>query len=344
MRSTPRSLTLLLALLLGLPAACSHKRPLREPLAVPAPDATRLTGTTAPEVKERKRPPKWRDHPREKGDDIYGVGIVRGRGNRDVDLYRVRAEAVRSVVDYLRGRGMRVEAPRGLVPPLDVEPRAVFFEKIAHDKRADVWYCLARLDRDAEAHHLKRQVKEENERLARARKGLEAKAPEERLAAALAVLFHLDRRAEYRAQYRALTGQELDVPRRLRAARLEAAAREALAAYGVRLALSGDPVPGLAEGLTAVLGKVSLPVREDGAGEIELAVRRRDQWAGGRPFVYLDGELRLHLEGPAGPSRMEPLHVKGSGVDLDEAQAKAAEALTRSASEALLAALGRIAR
>ncbi len=340
-RLTLLAVTLAATLATGL--ACSHKRPLREGLAIPAPDATRLTPATLPEVDESKRPPKWLDHPREKGDDLYGVGVVKGRGNRDVDLYRVQAEAERSVAEWLRGRGMRVEAPRGLVEPLDVELRAVFFDKITHNRRSDTWYCLARLDRDAEADHLKERTKVENDRLNRARKRLDADRPGERVGAALAILFHLDRRAEYRAQYRALTGDDLDVPRKLRVDRLEGAARDLLAAYGVRLNTSGAPVDGLTEAVTAALERLSLRPGSTGKGEVSVRIHRREQWAGNHPFVYLDGEMRVDLEGPTGPARMVPLHAKGSGIDLPEAEVQAARKLGQIAAQSVIGTARRIA-
>jgi len=334
--------TLAAGLAAGL--ACSHKRPLREGLTIPAPDATRLSPATLPEVKERKRPPKWLDHPREKGDELYGVGVVKGRGNRDVDLYRVQEAAQHAVAEWLRGRGMRVESPRGLVAPLDVELRAVFFDKIAHNKRSDTWYCLARLDRDAEAVYLKDKTQGENDRLKAARKRLDADTPAARVGAALAVLFHLDRRAEYRAQYRALTGKALDVPRKLRVDRLEGAAREPLAAYGVRLTATGDPVDGLTEAVTGALERLSLRPAEGGKGEVAVRIHRREQWVGSRPFVYLDGEMRINLEGPTGPARMVPLHAKGSGTDLAEADVQAARGLGEAAAQSVIGTARRIAR
>ncbi len=337
------TLLTLLAITLAGGLACSHKRPLREGLTIPAPDATRLSPAALPEVKERKRPPKWLDHPREKGDDLYGVGMVKGRGNRDVDLYRVQEAAEHSVAEWLRGRGMRVESPRGLVTPLDVELRAVFFEKIAHNKRSDTWYCLARLDRDAEADYLKRQSKAENKRLATARKRLDAKEPAARVRAALAVLFHLDRRAEYRAQYRALTGKGLDVPRKLRVDRLEPTARDLLAAYGVRLNTTGDAIDGLTEAVAGALERLSLRPGSTGKGEVSVRIHRREQWAGTRPFVYLDGEMRVDLEGPTGPARMVPLHAKGSGTDLPEAEVQAARKLGEAAARSLIGTARRIA-
>lgn len=337
------TLLTLLAASLAMGLACSHKRPLREELTIPAPDATRLTPAVLPEVDESKRPPKWIDHPREKGDDLYGVGVVKGRGNHDVDLYRVQAEAARSVAEWLRGRGMRVEAPRGLVEPLDVELRAVFFDKITHNKRSDTWYCLARLDRDAEADYLKERTKEENDRLDTARKRLDADTPGARVGAALAILFHLDRRAEYLAQYRVLTGDDLDVPRKLRVDRLEGAARDLLAAYGVRLDTAGDPVDGLTEAITGALERLSLRPADTGKGEVSVRIHRREQWAGSRPFVYLDGEMRVDLEGPTGPARMVPLHAKGSGTDLPEAEVQAARALGETAAQSLIGTARRIA-
>ena len=337
------TLAALLAASLASGLACSHKRPLREGLTIPAPDATRLTPAAVPEVKERKRPPKWLDHPREKGDDLYGVGVVKGRGNRDVDLYRVQEAAQHAVAEWLRGRGMRVEAPHGLVEPLDVELRAIFFDKIAHNRRSDTWYCLAHLDRDAESDYLKDQVKGENERLNAARKQLDAEAPGARVRAALAVLFHLDRRAQYRAQYHALTGKELNVPRKLRVDRLEGAARELLTAYGVRLTATGDPVDGLTEAVTGALERLSLRPAEGGKGEVALRIHRREQWVGSRPFVYLDGEMRIDLEGPNGPARMVPLHAKGSGTDLPEAEVQAARALGEAAARSVIETARRIA-
>jgi len=338
------TLLTLVAASLAMGLACSHKRPLREGLTIPAPDATRLTPSTLPEVKESKRPPKWLDHPREKGDDLYGVGVVKGRGNRDVDLYRVQEAAEHSVAEWLRGRGMRVESPRGLVAPLDVELRAVFFDKIVHNKRSDIWYCLAHLDRDTEADYVKDQSKKENDRLKVARKHLDADGPGARVRAALAVLFHLDRRAEYRAQYHALTGKKLDVPRKLRADRLEPAARDLLTAYGVRLNATGHPVDGLTEAVSGALERLSLRADDNGKGEVALRIRRREQWVGSRPFIYLDGEMRIDLEGPTGPARMVPLHAKGSGTDLPEAEVQAARALAKAATESVIATARRIAR
>jgi len=338
---TTLSTLLALGLLTGL--ACSHQRPLREGLAIPAPDATRLTAVVAPEVEESKRPPKWLDHPREKGDDIFGVGVVKGRGDRDVDLYRARAEAERSVADWLRGRGMRVDSPRGLVEPLDVELRAVFFDQITHNKRSDTWYCLARLDRDAEAGYLKRQAEAEDDRLEAARKRFDAKEPAQRVAAALAVLFHLDRRAQLHAQVHALTGKELDVGRKLRTDRLEPEARKLLADFGVHLTTAGDPIDGLTEAVTGALERLSLRVDEAGKGEVAVRVQGREQWAESRPFVYLDGEMRINLEGPTGPARMVPLTAKGSGTDLPEARVQAARALAAQAAQSLIDTARRIA-
>jgi len=323
--------------------ACSHQRPLREELAIPAVDATRLSATALPEVDERKSPPRWLDHEREDGDDLFGVGVVKGRGNRDVDLYRVQEAAEASVADWLRARGMRAEAPRGLAEPMDVELRAIFIEEIAHNKRSDTWYCLARLDRETEGDYLKDRWKETNDRLAVARKGLKADAADERLAAGLAVLFDLDRRAQYEAQYLTLTGKALDPSRKLRDHTLEPDARVVLAAYGVRITTAGAPAPRLYAAVEGTLQRLSLQPAEDGAGEVDVRVDRRDTDADGRPFVYLDGELRVRLEGPTGPARVTPLRVKGSGSDPAEAEAEADRRLNGAVRTALITTLRQIA-
>ncbi|MGD2064292.1 MAG: hypothetical protein PVF51_12015 [Nitrospirota bacterium] len=314
----------LLVVVVATSFACSHERPLREGLVVPAVDATRLSAAPLPEVDERKSPPRWLDHEREDGDALYGVGVVKGRGNRDVDLYRVQEAAEASVAEWLRDRGMRTTPPRNLVPPLDVELRAIFIEKLAHNKKSDLWYCLARLDREAEADYAKDRWKEVNERLDEARDGLEADTAEERVVAGLTILFELDRRAQYRVQYRTLTGKDLDPPRRLTDHRIESAAREALAAYGVRVNITGEPVAGLREAVEGTLQRVSLLPSVDGAGKVDVRLNRRAASTDGRPFVYLEGELRVRLEGPAGPAHVVPLRAKGSGTDWQEADAEAA--------------------
>jgi len=323
--------------------ACGHQRPLREELVIPSVDATRLSAAALPEVDERKSPPKWLDHEREDGDDLFGIGVVKGRGNRDVDLYRVQEAAEAAVADWLRGRGMRAEAPRGLAEPMDVELRAIFIDEIAHNKRSDTWYCLARLDRETEGDYLKDQWKETNARLALARKGLKADLPEERLVAGLAVLFDLDRRAQYEAQYLTLTGKDLDPARKLRDHTLEPDARAVLAAYGVRVTTSGASAPGLYAAVEGTLQRLSLQPAADGAGAVEVRVERRDTDADGRPFVYLDGELRVRLEGPTGPARVTPLRVKGSGSDPAEAEAEADRRLDDTVSAALIEILRKIA-
>jgi hypothetical protein len=319
--------------------ACSHQRPLREGLVIPAVDATRLSAAPLPEVDERKSPPKWLDHEREDGDALYGIGVVKGRGNRDVDLYRVQAAAEAAVADWLRDRGMRAVAPRNLVPPMDVELRAIFIEELAHNKNSDLWYCLARLDRGTEATYAKDRWKETNERLDAARDGLEADAAEERLAAGLAILFELDRRAQYRVQYHTLTGKGLDPPRRLSDHRIESAARQALAAYGVQVSVTGTPVAGLRDAVEGTLQRLSLLPAAGGAGKVDVRLDRREASTDGRPFVYLEGELRVRLEGPAGPAHVTPLRAKGSGTDLDEADAEAARHIKEEVREGLVETL-----
>jgi len=323
--------------------ACGHQRPLREELVIPAVDATRLSAAVLPKVDERKSPPKWLDHEREDGDDLFGVGVVKGRGNREVDLYRVQEAAEAVVADWLRARGMRAEAPRGLAEPMDVELRAIFIEEIAHNKRSDTWYCLARLDRETEGDYLKDRWKEANDRLAVARKGLKADAPDERLVAGLAVLFDLDRRAQYQAQYLTVTGKELEAAKKLHDHTLEPDARAVLAAYGVRITAAGAPAPGIYAAVEGTLQRLSLQPAEDGAGQVDVRVDRRDTDADSRPFVYLEGELRVRLEGPTGPARVTPLRVKGSGSDLPEAAAEAARRLNDTVSSALIATLRQIA-
>jgi hypothetical protein len=325
-----------LVVVMATSLACSHKRPLREGLVVPAVDATRLSAAPLPEVDERKSPPGWLDHEREDGDALYGVGVVKGRGNRDVDLYRVQEAAEAAVADWLRDRGMLATAPRNLVPPLDVELRAIFIEELAHNKNSDLWYCLARLDREAEATYSKDRWKEANERLDEARDGLEADSAEERVAAGLAILFDLDRRAQYRVQYHALTGKSLDPPRRLTDHRIESAARQALAAYGVQVNITGAPVAGLREAVEGTLQRVSLLPAAGGAGKVDVRLDRRDASTDGRPFVYLEGELRVRLEGPAGPTHVAPLRAKGSGTDVDEADAEAARRVKEAIQDALI--------
>jgi hypothetical protein len=326
----------LLVVVVAMSLACGHKRPLREGLVIPAVDATRLSAAPLPEVDERKSPPRWLDHDREDGDALYGVGVVKGRGNRDVDLYRVQEAAEAAVADWLRGRGMHATAPRNLVPPMDVELRAVFIEAIAHNKNSDLWYCLARLDREAESTYAKDGWKEANERLDTARDGLEADTAEERLVAGLAILFELDRRAQYRVHYHTLTGKTLDSPRRLSDHRIESAARQALAAYGVQVTVTGAPVPGLREAVEGTLQRVSLLPVAAGTGKVDVRLDRREAATDGRPFVYLEGELRVRLEGPAGPTHVAPLRAKGSGADPEEADAEAARRVKEAVRDALI--------
>jgi hypothetical protein len=338
------AILLLLTVVVAMSLACSHKRPLREGLVVPAVDATRLSAAPLPEVDERKSPPRWLDHEREDGDALYGVGVVKGRGNRDVDLYRAEDAAETSVADWLRDRGMRAEAPRNLVPPMDVELRAIFIEKIAYNKNSGLWYCLARLDRATEATYAKDRWKEINARLDEARDGLEADAAEERVASGLAILFDLDRRAQYGAQYHTLTGKDLDPPRRLTDHRIESAARQALAAYGVQVNIAGAPVPGLREAVEGTLQRLSLLPTATGAGKVAVRLDRRDASADGRPFVYLEGEVRVRLEGPAGPTHVTPVRAKGSGTDPEEADAEAARRVKDAVQDALVDTLRGIAR
>ncbi len=337
----------LVALSLAVAASCSSKRPLRGELAVPAADAVRIPAELLRvEVDERRSPPRWIDHPREDGERVYGLGVVRARGNRSVDLYRVRKEAERAVAEWLRAAGIRAPAPRGLLPPLELEPRAIEFEKIAYARKTDVWYCLASLDRKAEAEALKRRVSELDRELEAAGELLRGGNPRARVrvAAALKVLFHFDRRAQYGQQLRALSGHELDPAYGDDAALLESLARRELRTHGVRGELDGvAAVPGLREAVRGTLEQVSLLPSFDGAARVDIRLSRRETWVDDRPFFYLEGEMQLQLEGEDGSVRTVPLRAKGSGANLDEARALASRSLNDQVRVALLDTLHQIA-
>jgi hypothetical protein len=307
-------------------AACA-----RAPEALDAPAAAGLYDSLPvleERVEEVEGPPDWARHPREEEGLFYAVGSARAQKDAGISLYLATRDAQTTLLDALRRRGARVEAPRGLVPPLDVDESAIALERLAHDASGRRWYALARFDLAAAAARDRLRVEELDRGLEEVLPILQdlGAAPDARLRAALATLYALDHRFQHAAQYRVFAGDalELGTP----SAVLEDAARRVLAARAVRLDVDAPPIDGLVEAVRAPLEAFGLRT-DDFAADAWVSLRAAESspWTRDDPHVALTGELVVAIEGGDARPRSLPLRAIGRGVRADEARRRAERAL-----------------
>jgi hypothetical protein len=296
-------------------------------MSLPAVSNLRLAaGAMMAQVEVTKAPPEWLNQERIEDGVLYGIGVQGEQTSPEQDLYLAMVDARRSVLHWLEQRGARVEAPFDLVPPLVIDETGIGFERLAHDTEHDRWYALARLDLRAETASAARQVEELNQRLARDHAVVIDDRSERgnRMRSALAVLYSLDRRAQWLTLYERLSEQPLATPEGLETKALAERARDVLAQHRVRVVLEGADFPGLYETVVGAIGEVYLRADDFGEGLVAVRLGESNSFSQGWPYLQIDGEVQIAFEGPNARMQTVPLHVVTSGVDADEARFRAA--------------------
>lgn len=315
--------------------ACGSDPATRQAMQIPAVSNLRLAvSSLMDEVERTQEPPEWMSHARTQDGRLYGIGMQGEQTTPEQDLYLAMVDARRSVSNGLERLGVRVAAPQGLVPPLAIDASGIGFERLAHDTVHRQWYALARFDLRAEATRAAQQVDSLNQRLALESASVAAAgtAATARVRSALAVLYALDRRAQWRTLHSLLARELGDpeppgIPEELQTTPLRDQAREVLSAQSVRVLIDGPEIPGLLETVAGVLSEVSMQADDFGSGLV--ALRFDEIHSASRDWFYaqLDGELQLALEGPGASARAVPLHAVGSGDSETEAHSRAVRRL-----------------
>jgi hypothetical protein len=240
-----------------------------------------------------------------------------------------------SVASYLVSRGGLAMTPRELFPPLRVDENAIEFERLAHDRKRNRWYALARLDIASETTKLMKGVNSLNYALSTGRAAVldDTAEADNRVRAALAIIYALDRRQQYAARYHALTGKGIPASEGLDDSTLQELADDLLDAHGVRVVVYGLDVPGLHDRVSGVLGEVHLRTDEFGRGAVTITLSESDTFDKGYPYLQLDGHIELAIEGGDARTYSEPIHIVSSGVDVSEARSRADRSLNREVSD-----------
>jgi len=338
-------LSLLTGLAVGLLGGCSST-PTRD--AIQMPPVGSLRSAAEPmlaHVEKVDGAPQWVHRPRVQDDMIYGVGIQRAEGNPDRDLYRVMRAARESVSSYLVARGGIAVTPRELHPPLRVDESTIEFERLAHDEKNGRWYALARLDTAVATAKLMKEVTQLNVKLATARLKLvdEDQETDDQVRAALAIIYTLDRRQQYAARQHALTGESIPEAQGLDDTSLQNRADDFLDAHGVRIVVEGEQIPGLYESVGGVLGAVHLRSDEFGHGVVTVSLAESNSFGAGYPYLQLDGQVEVAIEGGDARTYTEPIHIVSSGVDIDEARYRAGRTANQEVSEVVRRTLAKLA-
>lgn len=275
--------------------------------------------------------PDWLDRDRVEDGMLYGIGIEAGGRQPAEDLYLAMHGARRAIVVWLEARGAGIAQPGALLPPVRIDPEHVAFERLAYDEKAHRWYALARLDIGAETAAVDAAVVELEHRLAAAQvRVVDPGVPEDdRLRAALSILYDLDRRHQYAAIRHALTGDQRTPPTGLDDESLRPRAAEVLSRHGVRVIVEGWSVPGLYEAVGGAMGEVHLPTDEFGRGLVSILVTESDGFGPGNPYLEIDGHVEVAIEGGDGRTYSTPFRVVSTGASLDEARFRAARAVNQ---------------
>jgi hypothetical protein len=271
-------------------------------------------------------PPDWALQPRLEDGFVFGLGMRRSQDHPERDLYFAMRAARDSIAEWLAETEM--PTPH-LVPPMPIDLSGVRVEKLAYDRKAERWYVLAHLDLQQEAERVAAEVAALEDALFRADKLVMNSDLEfdDRLRSALAILYDLERREQYRARYRVLAGGELEAPRDIDAATLQDHADDVLSSHGVRILVGGDATDALYVDLEAsvinAIGEVHIGRNLFGEGLISISLNESQQRRHGWIYVELAGEIQMNIEGGDARSHMVPLRVVDIGPDTETARARA---------------------
>jgi len=318
------------ALSLGL-LGCGSSQP-RQVIQIPATgDLRSATELLLPRVETVKEAPDWVHRPRLDQGFVYGVGIHPGRRSPDQSLYMAMNAARSAIVAWLEARGARAESPADLNPPLIIDDDVIDFERLAHDPRRNRWYALARLDVEANKAAIVTQVVRVENSLRRAQLKLMEPSIEDddRIRAALALIYGVDRRAQWAGAYHAMSAEGLTVPAGLEEARLRDQADDVLSTHGVRIVVDGPDVPGLYGSVSSAIGRVHIRSDEFGRGMVAVRIVESSGYGPGNPYLEVDGQVEVAIDGGDSRTYTTPFRVVSSGIDLDEARFRAARSINQ---------------
>jgi hypothetical protein len=336
---------LISGLVLTLTVGCAALES-REPIQMPAVESLReAADPLMSQVEQLEAPPDWINRARVEDDIAYGIGIQPSSRQAARDLYLAMRSARESVLAWLESRGARSDSPRGLVPPLKAREGDVGFERLAHDRVNGRWYALARLDIKQTARNVEARVAKVEKSLAKASGIVEAAGSEDddRMRAALSILYSLDRRSQLGHLYHALTGKQLEIGPGLEDAGLQNRADDYLAEHGVRVLIEDWDFPGLFESVSGAMGDVHLRNDEFGRGLIRVRLSESDAYGPMNPYIEVDGEVELSIGGGDGRSYTMPVHAVGTGSSYEEARHRAGRSVNREVGEIVRQTLRRIA-
>lgn len=282
------------------------------------------------QVEQTKGPPEWAMRSRSEEGFVFGLGVHRANHRPihrpEQDLYYAMRDAQNSIGDWLGKNEMPL--PR-LVPALPFDLSGISFEKLAYDTQGEAWYVMAFLDLGEDSGRVAAEVAALEEALLRADERAEDANAEfdDRLRAALSILYNLERRDQQRAQYLVLAGKELETPSHIDVAMLQDHADDVLSEHGVRVLVDGDSSDGLYADLEAsvlsALGDVHIGQNVFGEGMISISLNESRSRRHGFDFLELGGEIEMNIEGGDARSYTVPLRIVGMGSNLDEARFRA---------------------
>jgi len=230
----------------------------------------------------------------------------------------------------------------GLLPESAIDLSRVRFERLAHDTEQDRWYALAHLDLTEEAERLEAEVGGIERSLRGSLEDLTSTRVEydDRVRAALSILYEVERRDLLRRRYVAVHDEVLEIPADLSDDLLRENADDLLSKHGVRVLVEGTSFDELDSKLetsvASAIGEVHLKQSDSGFGLIRIHLSESWTYNRGYNYLELDGEIVMSIEGGDARSYTVPLRIVGIGVDAEEASFRA----TRDAGQEI----GRIVR
>jgi hypothetical protein len=329
-RGSRFALAAYLAVSLATGACSTDKKLAPEAIQLPAVSSLRAAANIlVADVETNEGPPKWLHREREVGGYIYGIGIQSGGRGSAQDLHLAMHAARRTVVVWLESRGAGAGAPASLLPPMQLDPEQIDFERIARNTRNNRWYALARLDVARESAELRTAVADLEREITQARAELNdsSATSNERLRAALSIVYDVDRRKQLDAIYHALTHSNLTPPAGLEDTALLDTATGLLSSHGVRVVVEGRPVAGLHETVSSAIGEVQLRSDEFGRSLVTVRLIEGNEFEPSDPYLKIEGHVEWSIESGEGPSLGTPFHVVSTGDSLEEARFRAARTI-----------------
>jgi hypothetical protein len=299
------------------------------------------------QVDETDGPPKWVKQTRFEDRLVFGLGVHRANQRPERDLYYAMRDAKNSIGDWLDEHEL---PPPRLLPPLAFDLTAVRLEKLAFDREGESWYVLAFMDLEEEADRVAADVAAVEEALIRwnARIQDEQNEFDDRLRAALAMIYDLERHEQYRGQYRVLAGEELETPNNIDVAVLQDHADDVLSDHGVRILVDGNSSADLYADLHAsvmtAMGEVHIGQNIFGEGSISISLNESPSRRHGFNYLELGGEIQMNIEGGDARSYTVPLRVIGMGSSLDEARFRASRLASKEVAQIVRVTLLRMAK